>query len=322
MELKGRKILLTGGGGFIGSHLCERLVTDNEVVVYDSGVRDALRFTSLPEHPRFRLVRGDILDRAALRAAAEGAEVILHLAAIAGVSNYYSRPVDTLQTNALGTNVVLEVAREVKPRLFVNFSTSEVYGPVAVGVAESDPTSQGEVLVSRWTYSVSKLAAEHLCFAFHRQHGLPVLSIRPFNVYGARQVGEGAVQIFAPLALRGEPLTIHNDGSQLRAWCHIDDFVDGVMACLDRAPETVGEVWNLGNPMQTVSVAGLAEKIVALCGSRSEIRYAPYRPEGDVRVRFPNIEKAEARLGFRPRVTLDDGLARTIAWYRDVFLHG
>lgn len=319
MTLRGKRIFITGGGGFLGSHLCERLLPDNEVVVYDNGARDALRFTDLARHPRLRVVRGDVLDTEQLRESARGAQIVLHLAAIAGVSNYYERPVETLQTNVLGTNNLLEAARELKPQLFVHFSSSEVYGPSTSGALESDETRQGEVKVSRWTYAVSKLAGEHLCFAFHREHGLPVISVRPFNVYGPRQVGEGAVQIFAPLALRDEPITVHNDGSQLRAWCYVDDFVDGLMRCLER-PEAVGHVFNLGNPFATVSVRELAQRVVRAAGSRSEIRLAPYQPDGEVRVRVPSIEKAERLLDFQPRVGLEEGLARTVAWYRDVYL--
>jgi nucleoside-diphosphate-sugar epimerase len=174
------------------------------------------------------------------------------------------------------------------------------------------------VKVSRWTYAVSKLAGEHLSFAFHREFGLPVASVRPFNVYGPRQVGEGAVPIFVARALADEPIVVHNDGSQLRAWLFVDDFVEAFVRVLDD-PKAVGETFNVGNPIETVSVLTLAQKIVRLCGSRSEVRFEPYRPDGDVRVRIPSIEKAESLLGWKPGVSLDDGLARTIAWHREAF---
>jgi UDP-glucose 4-epimerase len=315
MKLAGKRVLITGGLGFIGSHLCERLVEANRVTVYDSGLRDALRFTSLEDHPHLRLVRGDIRDRARLLDGAREAQVFIHLAAVAGVSNYYVRPVDTMTTNVVGTSVVLDVAREVQPERLLNFSTSEVYGAHAPDAREQDVTHQGEVKVSRWSYSVSKLAAEHLCFAYHRQLGLPVVSVRPFNVYGPRQVGEGAVQIFANQALCDEPITLHNDGEQVRAWCYIDDLLDGVDACLVR-PEAVGEVFNLGNPEAATTTRGLAEKIVSLTGARSEVRFATHEPAGDVRLRRPNIDKARRILGFEPKVPLEEGLRRTIDWYR------
>lgn len=318
MELRGKRLFLTGGGGFIGSHLCERLVETNRITVYDDGTRDALRYTRLLDHPNLTLVRGSVLDRDLLARSAHGAEVVVHLAAVAGVSNYYRRPVDTMRTNFLGTSNVLEVAREVRPQLFVNFSTSEVYGPKATDAREAENTSQGEVRVSRWTYSVSKLAGEHLCFAYRRQFGLPVVSIRPFNVYGARQVGEGAVQIFAPLALRGEPITVHNDGAQTRAWCHVDDLVDGFLLAAE-SERAVGETFNIGNPQETVTVLTLARMVIAACRSRSEIVFAPFEPDGDVRERSPNVDKAASLLGFKPRVSLQEGLERTVAWYRDEY---
>lgn len=318
MELRGKSLFLTGGGGFIGSHLCERLVETNRITVYDDGTRDALRYTRLLGHPNLTLVRGSVLDRELLARSARGAEVIVHLAAVAGVSNYFRRPVDTMRTNFIGTSNVLEVAREVEPQLFVNVSTSEVYGPRATDAREAENTSQGEVRVSRWTYSVSKLAGEHLCFAYHRQFGLPVVSIRPFNVYGARQVGEGAVQIFAPLALRGEPITVHDDGAQTRAWCHVDDLVDGFLLAAG-SEKAVGETFNLGNPQETVTVLTLARMVIACCRSRSEIVFAPFPPDGEVRERSPNVEKAASVLGFRPRVSLQEGLERTVAWYRDEY---
>jgi UDP-glucose 4-epimerase len=319
MGPKGKRIFITGGGGFLGSHIVERLIDANEITVFTNASRDALRYTRLAEHPHLRCVRGDILDRHHLAESARGAQIVIHLAAIAGVSNYYNRPVETMRTNVLGTANLLEAAMEIRPELFVNFSSSEVYGPSTSGAEEADVTVQGEVKVSRWTYSVSKLAGEHLCFAFHREHGLPVVSLRPFNIYGPRQVGEGAVQIFSRLALRNERITVHNDGRQIRAWCYVDDLVDGLVSCLD-CRQAVGEVFNIGNPWQTVTVLSLAEKIVEACGSRSEIVLESHHPEGDVRVRVPSIEKAERILGFRPRVSLDEGLSRAVAWYRDAGL--
>jgi UDP-glucose 4-epimerase len=317
MMVEGKRILITGGLGFIGSHICERLVGANRITVYDSGLRDALRFTTLGGHPNLRIVTGDILDRARLLESARSAQVFIHLAAVAGVSNYYRRPVDTMLANVVGTSVVLDVARQAKPELFLNFSTSEVYGPLAPEAREEDDTTQGAVKVSRWSYSVSKLAAEHLCFAHHRQLGLPVVSVRPFNVYGPRQVGEGAVQIFATQALLDQPITIHNDGRQVRAWCYIDDLLDGVLACLVRH-EAIGEVFNLGNPKEAITTQGLAEKIISIVGARSPVRTAAYEPAGEVRERGPNIEKARRILGFDPKVSLDQGLRRAIDWYRGV----
>lgn len=317
MALRGRRVFISGGGGFIGSHLAERLADSNTVTIYDNGARDALRFTALASHPQVTLVRGDVLDRPLLRRSAEGAEIVIHLAAVSGVPNYSERPVATMETNMLGTAAMLSVARELDVRLFVNFSTSEVYGSSAEDAREMDATAPGPAGVTRWTYAVSKLAAEHLCLAYHRQHGLPVVSLRPFNVYGPRQVGEGAVRAFVERALRHEPLVVHADGSQRRAWCYIEDFVECCLACLTE-PRAVGEVINIGTPGAAVTVRELAEKVIALSGSRSSIRHIAYPAEAEVQRRSPDITKAETLLGFRPRVPLEEGLSRTIDWQRSV----
>ena len=197
---------------------------------------------------------------------------------------------------------------------FIDFSTSEVFGSYAYRVREGDVTSLGAVGEARWTYAVSKLATEHLAHNYYMQYGLPACSIRPFNIYGPGQVGEGAIHRFIVRALRGEDLEIHNDGSQIRAWCYVDDIVDAVLLCLERA-EAVGKAFNIGNPRSVCTIYDLARQIVRLTGSRSQLRFVEWA-HTDVELRVPNIDKARALLGYEPKVDLEEGLLRTIEWYR------
>jgi nucleoside-diphosphate-sugar epimerase len=313
--IQGKKILLTGGAGFIGATLTGRLADQNDIVILDNYYRNALRHTHVSDHPNVKVIRGDVTDPAAAHAAAEGCQIIVHLAAIAGVDTVLRMPVDTMKVAILGTYNMLEAARQ-QPRLerFVDFSTSEVFGAYAYNVREADLTSLGAVGEARWTYAVSKLATEHLAHNYHKQFGIPAVSVRPFNIYGPGQIGEGAIHRFILQALRGDKITIHNDGSQIRAWCYVDDMAAGLLACLER-DEAVGQAFNIGNPRSVVTIYNLAMQIVRLSGSRSKISFVPW-DQTDVELRIPNIEKARRLLGYEPQVDLEDGLLRTIQWYR------
>jgi nucleoside-diphosphate-sugar epimerase len=314
--IEGRRILLTGGAGFIGTTLAGRLLERNQVVVFDNGHRNALKDSPLVGHSRLTVIEGDVLDADALRAAVQGCHVVVHLAAIAGVDTVLKMPVTTMKVGLIGTYHALEAARaEAGLERFIDFSTSEVFGSYAYKVAEGDVTTLGAVGEARWTYAVSKLATEHLAHNYHLQYGLPALSIRPFNIYGPGQVGEGAIHRFIVRALAGEDLEIHNDGSQIRAWCYVDDIVDAVLLCLEKK-EAVGHAFNIGNPRSVVTIYDLARHVVRVAGSRSKLRFVPWN-HPDVELRVPNIDKARARLGYEPKVDLEEGLARTIAWYRE-----
>lgn len=313
--LAGKGILLTGGAGFIGSSLAQRLVDHNKIVVLDNCHRNALQGTPLARHPNLRMIEGDVLNPEITKSAVQGCDMVVHLAAIAGVDTVLKMPVTTMRVNIIGTYNVLEAAlASGRIERFVDFSTSEVFGSYAYNVREGDLTSLGAVGEARWTYAVSKLATEHMAHNYHKQFGLPALSIRPFNIYGPGQVGEGAVHRFITQALSGADITIHNDGSQIRAWCYIDDIVDGILAALER-PESVGHAFNIGNPRSVVTIFNLATQIARLSDSKSRITFAKW-DQIDVELRIPNIDKARNLLAYEPKVDLEQGLLRTIQWYR------
>jgi UDP-glucose 4-epimerase len=224
-------------------------------------------------------------------------------------------PVRTMRVNLIGTYNVLEAAVAI-PGLerFVDFSTSEVFGTHAINVEEGHVTTTGSVGEARWTYAVSKLAGEHMAHAYHDELGLPTATVRPFNVYGPGQIGGGAIRAFIESALDGRDLEIHGDGSQIRAWCYVDDMVEGLLLCLER-PEAVGQSFNIGNARSTVTIYDLAQRVKRLTGCPGEIVFKPLHYT-DVEIRIPNVTKAREQLGFEAQVDLDEGLARTIAWYR------
>lgn len=315
-HLKKKRILVTGGGGFIGTALCERLIQDNQIVVYDNRHRNAIKFSDLPHHPNFQFVQGDISDRRKLGVAVKTCNVVIHLAAIAGINSVTINPLNTMKINLIGTYELLETIKQLPLERLVVFSTSEVYGPYVFRADETTMTSQGEVGCLRWTYSTSKLAAEHLAYCYYSQNHLPVTILRPFNIYGPRQVGEGAIHKFVVNAIRNEDLKIYGDGNQIRAWCYIDDMVEAALLAVSK-DEAIGNVFNIGNPDGTITVLGLAQKIIRLSGSKSKIVFQD-RDYPDVELRVPDIAKARRFLAFKPRVELDEGIRRTIDWYRHV----
>jgi UDP-glucose 4-epimerase len=317
VPLAGKRILITGGAGFIGTTLARRLVDANDVVAFDNLHRDALSASDLVEHERFAFVQGDVLDPDALGRAAEGVTHVVHCAGIAGVDTVLESPVRTMRVNLIGTYNVLEAALAAGGALerVVDFSTSEVFGQQAFNVAEGHVTTIGSVGEARWTYAVSKLAGEHMAHAYHAELGLPTVSVRPFNVYGPGQIGGGAIRAFIEAALAGRDLTIHGDGSQIRAWCYVDDMVEGTLLALEH-PAAVGESFNIGNARSAVTIYDLATRIKRLSGCPGEVVFRPLHYT-DVELRIPNVQKARELLGFEARVELEEGLGRTIAWYRE-----
>lgn len=314
--LQGKRIFLTGGAGFIGTTVAGLLADANEVVLYDNLHNDALSQTSLADHPNVTFVQGDILDLEHMRGAAEGATHIVHMAAIAGVATVLKSPVRTMRVNLLGTANVAEVAHGLGDRLerMIDFSTSEVFGRHAYKVEETHETSGGQVGEARWSYAVSKLAGEYFLHAYFEEHGLPVSVVRPFNIYGPNQIGVGAIHHFVRHAIADEEITVHNDGAQIRAWCYMDDIAAAVLEILEN-DAAIGQSFNIGNPRSVCTTYDLALRIKRLAGSNSPIVFKPLE-YSDVEIRIPDITRAREVLGWEPQVDLDEGLERTIEWYR------
>lgn len=313
--IRGKKVFITGGGGFIGTSLSRRLLESNNVTVFDNLHRNAIKYSDFLKHQNLRFIEGDVLDAAKVRESMEGCDTVVHLASIAGVATVISMPVKTMEVAMIGTYNVLKAAME-QPSLerFIDFSTSEVFGRFADKVKESDPTPIGPAGEPRWTYAAAKLAGEHLAFAYNRQAGLPAVTIRPFNIFGPMQVGIGAIHVFARNALKGEPIRVNNGGTQVRSWCYIDDIVDAIILCMEKK-EAVGNAFNIGNPRNTLTVRDLGVMIKRIANSGSEI-IDEKKEMPDVETRCPDISKARQLLGFDPKVDLEAGLKMTIEWYR------
>jgi len=295
--IKDKRILITGGRGFIGSALARRLAPDNAYSLFDISWGD------------------DVLDKKQVASAVVGSQIIIHAAARVGVREVLEDTIATLQVNYTGTANVLQSALDTDClERVVCFSTSEIFGVGADKVAEHGTPVFPDATDPRWCYGIGKLAAEHLALGYHKQYGLPITIVRPFNVFGEGRTGNHALLHFIGSALKGEDLMVYGDGSQVRAWCHIDDFCDAVIRMLD-SKDAIGKAFNIGNPANVISVLGLAEKVIQLCGSKSKVVFKPL-PFMDILVRIPDIGLARRVLEFEPKVRLEEGLERTIEWVR------
>lgn len=315
LMLKNKTIFITGGAGFISNAIIRALIRDNIIIVYDNFTRDTITTSGLADHKHLRVIKGDVLNYKFLQESMKGSDIVVHAAAIAGIDAVIANPVTTMRVNMIGAANALEAAKlnNVSYR-FVDFSTSEVFGSMAFKSSEEDNTVAGSAGEARWTYAVSKLAGEHLAHAYFKQYELPVVTIRPFNVYGPGQTGEGAMQKFIKKALRDEDILIDGDGSQIRAWCYVDDFVTGLLQCLEN-PAAVGKCFNIGNPRAVITIYGLAQTVVRVLQSQSRIIFGPPL-SADIAVRIPSIEKAQALLGFAAEVDLEEGIRRTAEYFR------
>lgn len=314
-----KKIFITGGAGFIANILISRLVEGNSIVAFDNFHRDTLSGSAFSKHPNLKVIKGDVLNYEHVFESMKGADIVIHAAAIAGIDTVIKRPTHTMRVNMIGTSNVLEAAKEHKiPERVVDFSTSEVFGSRAFKSAEEDETTSGTAGEARWTYAVSKLAGEHLSMAYYKEFNLPTVSVRPFNVYGPGQTGEGALQIFIKKALKNEDISIFGDGNQIRAWCYVDDFVDGLMRCIENH-DAVGESFNIGNARAVVTIYGLAQTVLRVLNSKSKILFKPAL-SADVELRIPSVEKADRILGFRAQHDLEYGIAQTAQWIEKYLL--
>jgi UDP-glucose 4-epimerase len=279
------------------------------VVVYDHFKKDTLKRLGYDKHEHVQLVTGDILDVPLLRKSMEGADIVIHTAAIVGVYEVNDQ-LATMQTNIIGTYNVLEAARlcGVKDRVII-FSTSEIFGKMAYHVKETDNVESGPPGEARWGYGISKIAGEHFSNAYHKQFGLPTVNVRPFNIYGPGQTMNGAMKMFIWKALQNENIQINGDGSPIRAWCYIDDFVDCIIRCIEH-PKAIGESFNVGNSKTAITVYGLARMVCTLLGSRSKIIHGTPLPM-EIYLRVPCVDKAKEILGFEATITLEEGIMLT-----------
>ena len=315
-----RTYLITGGAGFIGSHLVEALLARDELVVaFDNLSTGRLRnLDHLGNHPNLRFVHGSVLDELAVDELMHKCDVVVHLAAAVGVRLIVEEPLRSFTTNIRGSEIVIESAfRHRRPILLA--STSEIYGKnTAVPLKEEDDRILGTPSVARWAYSTAKAVDEILAYAYHRERGLPTTVVRLFNTVGPRQSPAYGMVLprLARQAVAGQPLTIYGDGRQTRCFCHVSDVVAALLGLLDE-PDAIGGTFNVGS-QEEVSILGLAERIIERAGTESTIELIPYDkayPAGfeDMQRRVPSIDKIAALTGWRPTRTLDDILTETLA---------
>jgi UDP-glucose 4-epimerase len=315
-----KRILITGGAGFIGSHLAEALIAEGaEVLVLDDlSTGSRANLSALEACPGFQFAEGSVLDAAAVERAMERADFVYHLAAAVGVELVVHKPVHTLEDNVAGTENVLAAAARRGAGVLVA-STSEVYGKSErERFSETDDLLIGPPMFARWGYACSKLLDEFLAMAYWREKNLPVVIARLFNTVGPRQTGRYGMVLprFVNAARRGEPLVIHGDGKQSRCFCHVSDVVRALVA-LPRRTDASGEVFNVGGT-EEVTIAELAGRVNAAAGGRSELKFVPYEvayAKGfeDMRRRVPDIRKVCQWIGWKPTMSLDEIVRRMVA---------
>jgi UDP-glucuronate decarboxylase len=306
-----KRVLVTGGAGFLGSHLCDRLIGDgHEVLCVDNFFTgDKSNITHLLGHERFELLRHDITFPLYVEV-----DEIYNLACPASPIHYQHDPVQTTKTSVHGSINMLGLAKRLQAKI-LQASTSEVYGDPAVHPQTEDYWGHVNPIGPRSCYDEGKRCAETLFFDYRRQLGLGIKVARIFNTYGPRMhVADGrVVSNFIVQALQGRPITLYGDGKQTRSFCYVDDLIDGLVRLMDSPDEVTGPI-NLGNPKE-FSMAELASQVIAVTGGKSPLTHAPL-PEDDPRQRQPDITRAKEQLGWEPKVPLEEGLKRTIDYFR------
>ena len=320
-----QKILVTGGAGFIGSHLVDALLDAGHAVTVldDLSVGKEQNFAHHRAHPAFHFVKGSVLDKPLVERLVAGVDGVYHLAAVVGVKYVVEDPLRGMQVNIGGTETILEAALERGCKVVIA-SSSETYGkPSHVPFAEEDDTVLGATSIPRWSYAISKLLDEHLAFAYYRQKGLPTATVRYFNAYGPRLDPRGygsVIARFISQALDGGPLTVYGDGQQTRSFTFVGDTVRGTIAAME-TPESAGLTFNIGNPRE-ITMNELAEQIRETVGTDAEIVHVPYAEAygadfEDTRRRLPDIQRAKKVLGFKAMTPLEEGLRQTILWFKE-----
>ncbi len=323
------RVLLTGGAGFVGSHLCDALLADgHHVEVLDDLSTGSLdNLAGAAGHPGLHVTIGSVMDEAVVGPLVDRADFVFHLAAAVGVKLIVEAPVRTIETNVHGTEVVLRQARRRRTPVVI-FSTSEVYGKsTAVPFSEDADLVMGPTMKHRWAYACSKALDEFLALAYHKEFRQPVIIVRLFNTVGPRQTGRYGMVIpnFIRQALAGDPITVYGDGTQTRSFTYVGDVVSGLLGLM-RSPAAVGEVFNIGND-EEISILDLAARVKTLTGSTSDIVTIPYDEAyeagfEDMPRRVPALGKIAAAVGYRPTVTLDEILQRVIAHERAAAAQG
>jgi UDP-glucose 4-epimerase len=313
------KYLITGGAGFIGSHLAEKLISRNDQVVVLDNLSTSTVNNLSGIKTKIEIEQGNILDKAAIDKLVSESDYVVHLAAALGVFNIVNKPLDSLRTNLQGSEIVLETCDKYgKPVLVA--STSEIYGKNdKVPLNEEDDRIIGHPLKSRWSYSEAKAVDESLAYFYYLENKLPIRIVRFFNTVGPRQVGHYGMVVprFVSAALKNEPLSVYGSGDQIRCFCHVDDAVRALLLVMD-SDKAVGEVFNVGNNQQ-ISIMELAKKVIEITGSTSSIEKIAYEkayPEGfeDMQLRVPDISKINRVLGWKPEINLDQ-IIKDIAAY-------
>ncbi|MFA5553002.1 MAG: SDR family NAD(P)-dependent oxidoreductase [Phycisphaerae bacterium] len=317
------RALVTGGAGFIGSHLSERLLQDGcEVVVIDDLSTGKLEnIEQARKNKSFAFVQDNVRNAQVIHSLAEQCDVIFHLAAAVGVQLIVDEPVRTIETNIHGCEVVLEAANKFKRKVLIA-STSEVYGKSEdVPFNEDDDSVLGSTRFSRWSYACSKAIDEFLALAYHQQYGLPVIITRIFNVIGPRQSGRYGMVVprFVESALKNEPLCVYGTGKQSRCFAHVSD-VTGALISLMNSQAVQGQVFNVGSN-EEISIEQLADKIIELTGSKSKKRVIPYeqaygKPFDDMLRRVPSLKRIEKLVGYKPQMTLEQSLKSVIDYIK------
>lgn len=311
------KIIITGGAGFIGGKLSELYLKKGyKVTAIDNFQRNRGTVEALKDTTNLKIKNIDILDYNALDGAFDGADYVVHAAAIAGIDTVAKHPVNTMEINIIGTSNVLKATLKQAPSVkkVITFSTSEIFGRSSFKTKEIDTPSPGTVGEARWVYAVSKLATEHLSHAYFHQYELPTTTVRPFNVYGPGQLGEGAMHVMIRRALENRVINIFGDGTSIRGWCYIDDFIKGMELIFD-SDNSIGESYNIGDPRSVITTLGLAQTVCRVLKSKSKIEHLP-ELSADVELRVPNIDKAKRDLNYCPGYNLESGILKTAEYYK------